>query len=214
MNFESSDAALWREALASYESVLETLGKPNLISLDEFYRNELPNLLHHRNPNPYIAKDELARLMEWKLSRGKWRPRLLSFVSSLNDAVVKEASGKAFASLPDISKAVSELTVLKGVGPATASAVLAAYAPEVAPFMSDEAMVSVIGDSKDYSLKRYMIFAEKLQAKAKELSTPEDVFTASDVERALWSSYVSGKERTSSVKGRDQPNKKLKRKRR
>lgn len=138
MNFESGDATLWREALESYDSAVKTLGKPNLISLDEFYRKELPNLLHRRNPNPYIAKDELARLMEWKLSRGKWRPRLLSFVSSLNDAVVKEASGKAFASLPDISKAVSELTVLKGVGPATASAVLAAYAPEVAPFLSDE----------------------------------------------------------------------------
>ncbi|GJU28565.1 hypothetical protein Tco_1167186 [Tanacetum coccineum] len=33
------------------------------------------------------------------------------------------------------SKAISELTDLKGVGPATASAVLAAYAPNVAPFM-------------------------------------------------------------------------------
>lgn len=66
------------------------------------------------------------------------RPRLLDFVSSLDDSVVKSASEKAFKSLPDISKAVNELTVLKGVGPATASAVLAAYAPDIAPFMSDE----------------------------------------------------------------------------
>lgn len=67
-----------------------------------------------------------------------FRPRLLDFVSSLDDAVVKSASQKAFQSLPDISKSVSELTVLKGVGPATASAVLAAFAPELTPFMSDE----------------------------------------------------------------------------
>lgn len=66
------------------------------------------------------------------------RPRLLDFVSSLEDSAVKSASEKAFKSLPDISKAVKELTVLKGVGPATASAVLAAYAPDIAPFMSDE----------------------------------------------------------------------------
>jgi 3-methyladenine DNA glycosylase/8-oxoguanine DNA glycosylase len=62
----------------------------------------------------------------------------MDFVKSLGDAVVESASRKAFAALPDLSKAITELTVLKGVGPATASAVLAAYAPDVAPFMSDE----------------------------------------------------------------------------
>lgn len=66
------------------------------------------------------------------------RPRLLDFVSALDEDLVKSASQKAFKSLPDVSKAISELTVLKGVGPATASAILAAYAPDVAPFMSDE----------------------------------------------------------------------------
>lgn len=69
------------------------------------------------------------------------RPRLLEYVSSLDGTLVKSASQKAFQSLPDISKAVSELTVLKGVGPATASAILAAYAPDIAPFMSDEVKV-------------------------------------------------------------------------
>ncbi|EYU36401.1 hypothetical protein MIMGU_mgv1a013598mg [Erythranthe guttata] len=203
MDFKSSDAGVWREALSSYESTIESIGKPNLIPLDDFYRNELPNLLHKRNPNPYITTDELSKLMQWKLARGKWRPRLLSFVSSLDDAVVRNASGKAFASLPDVSKAVSELTVLKGVGPATASAVLAAYAPDVAPFMSDEAMVAVVGDSKDYSLKRYLVFAEKIQIKAKELSSPEDIFTPSDVERALWSSTIGAKVKSSSTKSDD-----------
>ncbi|KAK8975295.1 hypothetical protein V6N11_063258 [Hibiscus sabdariffa] len=105
--------------------------------------------------------------MQWKLTRGKWRPRLLDFVSSLDDSSVKSVSQKAFQSLPDISKAISELTVLKGVGPATASAVLAAYAPETAPFMSDEAMVAALGNSKDYSLKQYLLFVEKLQSKSK-----------------------------------------------
>lgn len=72
-----------------------------------------------------------------------FRPRLLDFVSSLDDAVVKSASEKAFQSLPDVTKAVAELTVLKGVGPATASAVLAAFSPQLTPFMSDEVHHSV-----------------------------------------------------------------------
>lgn len=73
-----------------------------------------------------------------------FRPRLLDFVSSLDDAVVQSASQKAFENLPDISKAVSELIVLKGVGPATASAVLAAFAPHLTPFMSDEVNLQFI----------------------------------------------------------------------
>ncbi|KAM0949937.1 hypothetical protein DsansV1_C05g0058121 [Dioscorea sansibarensis] len=120
--------------------------------------------------------------MQWKLSRGKWRPRLLDFVSSLDESQVEIASRQAFQCLPDLSKAICELTVLKGVGPATASAVLAAYAPEVAPFMSDEAVSASMGSLKDYSLKQYL-----------ELSENGDVFTPSDVERALWSSAINSK---------------------
>lgn len=145
MDLKSFDAARCKEALSSYDAVIRDLRKPNLVALDDFYRRELPDLLRQRNPNPHITTGEISRLMEWKLARGKWRPRLMSFVSALDDAVVREASGKAFAFLPDISKAVQELTVLKGVGPATASAVLAAYAPEVAPFMSDEVICLRIG---------------------------------------------------------------------
>ncbi|CDP01002.1 unnamed protein product [Coffea canephora] len=200
MELKCSDISSWKAALSSYKSSIESLNKPNLISLDDFYRNELPVLVKQRNPTPYITTDELSKLMQWKLSRGKWRPRLLDFVSSLNDDVVKSASRKAFESLPDVSKAVKELTVLKGVGPATASAILAAYAPHITPFMSDEAMEAAIGNTKDYTLKSYLVFVEKLQAKAMELSSEEDLFTPSDVERALWSSSVAAKSRALSSK--------------
>ncbi|WMV27273.1 hypothetical protein MTR67_020658 [Solanum verrucosum] len=192
MDFKCSDLEQWKEALSSYGASIESLNKPNLVPLDDFYRNELPGVLQQRNPS-YITTPELSKLMQWKLTRGKWRPRLLDFVSSLDDAVVRSASEKAFQSLPDISKAISALTVLKGVGPATASAVLAAYAPDIAPFMSDEAMVAAIGNSKDYTLKQYLVLVDKLQAKSKELSVKGDSFTPSDVERALWSSVVSAK---------------------
>ncbi|XP_055835941.1 uncharacterized protein LOC129904402 [Solanum dulcamara] len=192
MDFKCSDLEQWKEALSSYGDRIESLKKPNLVTFDDFYRNELPGLLRQRNPS-YITTPELAKLMQWKLTRGKWRPRLLDFVSSLDDAVVRSASEKAFQSLPDISKAISALTVLKGVGPATASAVLAAYAPDITPFMSDEAMVAAIGNSKEYTLKQYLVLVDKLQAKAKELSAKGDSFTPSDVERALWSSAVGAK---------------------
>ncbi|OMO50904.1 hypothetical protein CCACVL1_30157 [Corchorus capsularis] len=193
LHFECANLSVWKEAISAYESRIESLNKPNLISLDEFYRQELPSLLHQRNPNPFITTSELSRLMQWKLTRGKWRPRLLDFVSSLDESLVKSASEKAFQSLPNVSKAVTELTVLKGVGPATASAVLAAYAPETAPFMSDEAMEAALGNSKDYSLKQYLLFVDKLQSKSKELSSKGEPFTPSDVERALWSSAVGVK---------------------
>ncbi|KAL5777542.1 hypothetical protein ACOSP7_010468 [Xanthoceras sorbifolium] len=193
MEFECANLSVWKEALSSYQLSIESFNKPNLISLDEFYSNELPSLLRQRNPNPYVTTAELSKLMQWKLTRGKWRPRLLDFVSSLDESLVKSASERAFQALPDLNKAVSELTVLKGVGPATASAVLAAYAPDVAPFMSDEAMEAALGNSKDYSLKQYLLFANKLQAKAKELISEGETVTPSDVERALWSSAIRAK---------------------
>ncbi|KAL5707189.1 hypothetical protein ACHQM5_025270 [Ranunculus cassubicifolius] len=199
MEFSSTDLNLWKQSLSSYQTSLYSLNKPALISLDNFYRRDLPLQINSRNPNPHITKSDLIKLMQWKLSRGKWRPRLLDFVTNLDESAVKSASEKAFRAVTeeDVGKAIEELTVLKGVGPATASAVLAAFAPEIAPFMSDEAMVAALGNSKDYTLKQYLVFAKKLQEKSKELSKEGETFTPSDVEMALWSSAVGAKSLTS-----------------
>ena len=60
--------------------------------------------------------------------------------------------------------------IVQGVGPATASALLAAY-DRAFPFMSDEALTAATGDAKDYSLKRYLDFATALREKAEQLSS-------------------------------------------
>lgn len=77
MDLGCSDASVWKEALSLYPSRIQTLSvkknKPDLVSLDDFYCNQLPLLLHQRNPNPFITTPELSTLMQWKLTRGKWR---------------------------------------------------------------------------------------------------------------------------------------------
>lgn len=67
-------------------------------------------------------------------------------------------------------------------------------------------MVAALGSSKDYSLKQYLLFVEKLQSKSKELSSMGDSFKPSDVERALWSSAVGVKLQSSQTA----PDKKIK----
>nr|ACN36945.1 unknown [Zea mays] len=73
VGFASGDAAAWRAALAAYDRRLAALDKPDLVAVDSFYRHDLPALLRCRDPDPFLAKPELVRLLQWKLSRGKWR---------------------------------------------------------------------------------------------------------------------------------------------
>lgn len=73
VQFGSEDAQEWREAVDAYQERLEALGNEKLVELDAFYRVELPEVVAKRNPEGYITQAELVRIMDWKLSRGKWR---------------------------------------------------------------------------------------------------------------------------------------------
>ncbi|KAK9826454.1 hypothetical protein WJX81_000086 [Elliptochloris bilobata] len=175
---------------------MEKLNRPGLLELEKWYYAELPQIVGKRG-NKHVTGAELAKLMEWKLARSKWRPRLQAYVEALPAEAVVEASTAAFAALGPsaeneaaLKSAINALTVLKGVGPATASAVLSA-GDSAAPFMSDEAL-AMLGGSKAYTLKKYLELAAALQAKARELSPAERVWTARDVERALFSASAEG----------------------
>jgi hypothetical protein len=132
---------------------------------------------------------ELEQLMDCKLylltshcvlilttrSRGKFRPRLKQLISSNSSTEVEQTTTEAFAlpltSLETILAAVKGLSVLKGVGPATATMILQVYSDDV-PFMSDEAMLQVFNGDKTklkYDLKTCGIFIEKIQGILKTL---------------------------------------------
>lgn len=59
-----------------------------------------------------------AEQVDWKLKRGKWRPRLLDFAKAHSDATVQAASAAAFqqaaaGSAADASAALAPLIKLK-----------------------------------------------------------------------------------------------------
>lgn len=149
--------------------------------------------------------------MDWKLTKGKWRPRLLDFAKQADASAVQAATTEAFQHLQQhnsakgsntssakptpqqaVSAALKRLCDLKGVGPATASAMLA-LVDASCPFMSDEALVAVLG-SRDYTVPVYLRLLEGLQGKAVQLSQQGELqWSAVQLERCLWVEGQRGK---------------------
>nr|XP_014338021.1 PREDICTED: uncharacterized protein LOC106701490 [Bos mutus] len=131
-----------------------------------------------------------------RLRRGRFRPRLQQLVAANSPELVVQHSAAAFRLLPDMYAAVMALCALRGVGPATASAVLAAGAPEVAAFMSEEAVAAVPGlPALQYTVKHYLLYLSRVQERATALSqgSASGLWTPHHVETALWTWAVGRK---------------------
>ena len=186
---EASPAA-WRAALDRYPVVVARQGVARLAELDTWYRDELPAQLASRRP-PHVLLAELVRLTEWKMARGVWRARNLVLVKGNAPAAVVDASRAALAAVPHPTAPISALVKLGGVGPATASAVVAAHAPDVYPFFDELVAAQVPGlGAVAWTLGYYARYADALRARAAQLG---DSWTPVMVERALWV-HVGGKQ--------------------
>ena len=186
----SIDAAdVWQDALDRYASVVAAQGVTRLPELDGWYRDALPAAIAARTP-AHVTHDELVALTEWKMARGVWRaPNLVLVRGNAPDAVVA-TSTDALQRVPHPTAPVAALATLAGVGPATASAVAAAFAPARYPFF-DELVAAQVPDlgKVAWTLGYYARYAEALRGRAARLGGG---WTPVDVERALWA-HVGGK---------------------
>lgn len=183
------DLARWSDAHARYAAVVAAQGVPSLLAHDAWYHGDLPALIRSRSA-PHVTLDELTRATEWKMARGVWRARNLVLVRANPDAEVQAVSREALALVPHATKPIARLATLGGVGPATASAVLAAYAPAQYPFF-DELVAAQVPDLGPvaWTLGYYARYADALRDRAAALG---EGWTSAMVERALWA-HAGGK---------------------
>ncbi|XP_026056504.1 uncharacterized protein LOC113042132 [Carassius auratus] len=191
--------AVWRAVHGKYWTVVEakaavkgkTSGK--LLQLDRWFQEELPAAISARSKRS-LTHAELVKIMEWKLTKGKFRPRLQQLIGSNSEEAVQSSTSKAFGLLPDVQAAITELCKLKGVGPATASAVLAAGAPGEVAFMADEAVESIAElRPVEYTAKHYALFLQKILNKTSQLNKADSQrdWTPHRVEQCLWAWAVA-----------------------
>ncbi|HZT05804.1 MAG TPA: hypothetical protein VFC51_02150 [Chloroflexota bacterium] len=178
------DPERWTAALEQYPSVVAAQHIAGLIELDDWYRGELPRSIADRSP-PFLERAELVRLTRWKMTRGEWRARNLALVQSNRDADVRTATMEAFEMAPDPRLPVVRLAKLAGVGAATASAALAAFCPDLYPFLDElvGAAVRQLGEPK-FTVPYYVRYAEALRERAAVLGAD---WKAQAVGLALWS---------------------------
>jgi len=187
--WSTDDTAAWDAALASYDAVIARQGVARLAEHDAWYQRELPAAIASRAPRR-VTHEELVRTTELKMARGVWRARNLVLVKGNAPDVVEGTSAEALAQVPHPSKPIAILARLDGVGPATASAVAAAAAPDVYPFFDELVGAQVPGlGAVAFTPSYYARYAEAIRARAGSLGAP---WTPAAVERALWAN-VGGK---------------------
>ncbi|XP_063223548.1 uncharacterized protein LOC134531679 isoform X2 [Bacillus rossius redtenbacheri] len=132
--------------------------------------------------------------MKWKQTRGKFYPQLSYLVKVNTPRAVMMETKKAFRKLPNLEQAITALSNLKGVGTTMASALLAAAAPEQAPFMADECLMAIPEiEGIDYTTKEYLNFVQHIQTTVARLNREANngIWNPHRVELALWTHYVA-----------------------
>lgn len=181
----------WQDALGAYDQAIAALARARLPGHDAWYRQALPAVVQARAPM-HVTHDEMVRITEWKMARGVWRAPNLALVRRNPPGAVEAATADAAAQLDVPAKALAAVCVLGGVGPATASAVLAVMAPAAYPFF-DELVTGQMAPFVEgmgtiaWTAPYYRKYRVALITRAAELGTGWDATT---VERALWAHAV------------------------
>lgn len=196
--YENASCATWNKARGEYETLILAHAVNQLLEIDAWYRTELPDLIAGRKP-AYVTKDEFLEILRWKMKRGDWREGNRLRIVNTDGKVIKQAALDAFAAARDVpeteetnskvyKKPIQILSELDGVGPATASAVLAPYRPDLYPFFDEWIAKQIPSLGKvAFTPSYYWKYAEALRGKARELQKKcGDAWNAHAVGQALW----------------------------
>lgn len=196
--FAQKKCAAWNDALEQYEGLILAHAVNQLPEIDAWYRNELPRVIAARKP-AYVTKAEFLEILRWKMKRGDWRETNRLRIVNTDAREIERAARESFAAARDLDTALATaskeykrpiqiLCELDGVGPATASAALAAYRPDLYPFF-DEWIAREIPDlgKVAFTASYYWKFADALRAQARALQKKcGAAWHAQDVGQALW----------------------------
>ncbi|XP_077296931.1 protein amun isoform X2 [Arctopsyche grandis] len=213
--FLSGDSRRFGRALKLYPQALrlkaEQRGKrpEELLKLDEWYQNELPKKIKSRGKEAHMVHEELVQLMKWKQTRGKFYPQLSYLVKVNTPRAVAQTTKKAFRKMPNIEAALTALNNLKGVGTSTASALLAAAGPDIAPFMAEECLKAIPEmEGSDFTTKEYLNFVTHIRNTCDRLNKEQNggvrKWSPHNVELAIWAHCVVS-ELQPELLGRDSP---------
>jgi hypothetical protein len=186
--WSSAKCANWISASDRYPQVIQAQGVNGLPELDLWYRTEFAAALAGRDP-VCVTREELQEVTRWKMKRGVWRERNRILVAGNAPQVVQGLSIEAFAAVPDPRRPIAILSQLAGVGPATASAVLAAYRPDIYPFFDELVAAQIPGlGPVAFTPAYYQRYATRLRERANQLKglCSEYEWTAQQVSQALW----------------------------
>jgi hypothetical protein len=179
----------WTRALESYDDAVARQKVKPLEELDRWYRDVLPDAIAAR-AKPHVTLTEVVTLAEWKMARGVWRAKNLVLIRGNDPALVVKTSTGALAKAPHPTAPIAALAELAGVGPATASAVMAAAHPDVYPFFDELVAAQVPGlGPVAWTLAYYRKYADALRQRAASLGAR---WAPVMIERALWA-HVGGK---------------------
>lgn len=182
--------------LSQYPALLEAIseskgakdGQKTLSELDHFRYVDAVETFDLKNPKREMELEDIKTLVEWKLRHGKFRPKLLSLVSSNPPATVSQTLDFArnlYTNSNDARGTVRALAKLKGIGPATASLLLSVHDAQNAIFFSDEAFYWLCCGGKKASIKynidEYAALNDEAQALVKRLGV-----SATDIEKVAY----------------------------
>ncbi|KAK3710056.1 hypothetical protein LTR37_010487 [Vermiconidia calcicola] len=194
----------------NHDEAFDTIDFNTFNALLEEYPNRydaIPQLLKEREDSPCLSKAQVSSLVDWKLSHGKFRPALKGLVQQNDETLAVSTTENAFTTFSSSAKdakavkeALNILTALRGIGPATASLLLAVFDSDTVPFFSDELFrwcFFEVGKGQGwdreikYSIKEYLELFDEVSAFRTRLAKNfERDVTAVEIEKVA---YVLGK---------------------